>query len=47
LQSIRYPNLTKLHKSKKFGKKIEDLLTDCNFHYECELMSSKDYSKWL
>lgn len=40
-------NLAKLHKSNKFRKKIEDLLTDCNFHYECELMSSKDYSKWL
>ena len=39
--------LAKLHKSNKFRKKIEDLLTDCNFHYECSLMSSKDYSKWL
>lgn len=42
-----FKNLAKLHKSNKFRKKIEDLLTDCNFHYECELMSSKDYSKWL
>lgn len=40
-------NLAKLHNSNKFRKKIEDMLTDCNFHYECGLMSSKDYSKWL
>ena len=40
-------NLAKLHKSNKFRKKIEDLLTDCNFHSECSLMSSKDYSKLL
>lgn len=40
-------NLAKLHKSNRFRKKIEELLTDCIFHYECSLMSSKDYSKWL
>ncbi len=40
-------NLAKLHKSNKFRKKIEDLLTDCNFHEECSLMSSHNYSKWL
>ena len=39
--------LAKLHKSNKFRKKIEELLEDCNFHYECGLMSAKDYSKWL
>lgn len=40
-------NLAKLHKANKFRKKIENLLEDCNFHYECSLMISKDYSKWL
>ena len=40
-------NLARLHKSNKFRKKIEDLLTDCNFHEACGLMSSKNYSKWL
>lgn len=40
-------NLAKLHKANKFRKKIEELLTDCNFHYECDLMSSGNYSEWL
>lgn len=35
--------LMKLHKSNKFRKKIEDLLTDCNFHSECGLLSSRNY----
>lgn len=35
--------LAKLHKANKFRKKIEDLLTDCNFHTECEAMASGNY----
>ena len=27
--------LMELHRSGKHRKKIEDLLEDCNFHYEC------------
>lgn len=39
--------LAKLHKANRFRKKIEDLLEDCNFHYECGLMIRGDYSEWL
>ena len=38
--------LARLHKSNRFRKKIEELLTDCNFHSECALMSSKRYSEF-
>lgn len=38
--------LMKLHKSNKFRKKIEDLLTDCNFHSECILLSTREYDKF-
>lgn len=37
--------LTKLHKSNKFRKKIEDLLGDCNFHTECGLMAERNYQE--
>lgn len=40
-------NLAILHKENQYRDKIEDLLTDCNFHEECEMMSSGDYSMWL
>lgn len=39
--------LAGLHKSNKYRKKIENLLTDCNFHYACALMSSKNYASFL
>ena len=39
-------NLARLHKSRKYRKKIEDLLTDCNFHSECSAMANGDYSEW-
>ena len=39
--------LAKLHKSNKFRKKIEDLLTDCNFHTECSDFENKNYSKYI
>ena len=38
--------LMKLHKSNKFRKKIEDLLTDCNFHSGCELLCKKEYDQY-
>ena len=38
--------LMKLHKSNKFRNKIEDLLTDCNFHSESALLSEKKYDKF-
>ncbi len=37
--------LATLHKSGKFRKKIENLLTDCNFHHECSLMHAKRYDE--
>ncbi len=40
-------NLAKLHKARKFRRKIEDLLTDCNFHYECGCFSSGEYDEFL
>lgn len=39
--------LAKLHKSNKFRKKIENLLEDCNFHYECGKFMDKDYDEFL
>ena len=39
-------NLMKLHKSNKFRTKIEDLLTDCNFHHECGLLCEKKYDEF-
>lgn len=38
--------LMKLHKSNKFRRKIEDLLTDCNFHSECSLLSERKYDEF-
>ena len=37
--------LTQLHKANKFRQKIEDLLEDCNFHYECGLLNAQRYSR--
>lgn len=39
--------LAKLHKSNKCRKKIEDLLTCCNFHYACGKFLKKEYSEFL
>lgn len=36
-----------LHKANKCRKKIEDLLTDCNFHYESAKFHNKDYAEFL
>ena len=33
----------KLHKANKFRKKIEDLLTDCNYHTFCGYLSVGEY----
>lgn len=41
------PILAKLHKSNKFRKKIENLLTDCNFHKEVSDFSNKMYDEYL
>lgn len=39
--------LAKLHKANKCRKKIEDLLTNCNFHYECGKFKNKEYDEFL
>lgn len=39
--------LAKLHKSNKYRKKIEDLLTACNFHHECGKFVNKEYEGFL
>lgn len=36
--------LMELHKAGKYREKIEDLLTDCNFHSECAAWSEGDYT---
>lgn len=38
--------LMKLHKSNRFRKKIENLLEDCNFHYERGLLCEKKYDEF-
>ncbi len=40
-------NLAKLHKENKHRKKIEDLLTDCNFHYESGCFADHQYNEFL
>lgn len=39
--------LAKLHKKNKFRRKIEDLLTDCNFHTECSDFDDGLYDKYI
>lgn len=39
--------LAKLHKKGKHREKIEDLLEDCNFHYECGRFSSGEYDEFF
>lgn len=40
-------NLAILHKSNKYRKKIEDLLEDCNFHYECGEFMQGNYAEFI
>lgn len=40
-------NLAKLHKSNKYRRKIEELLTDCNFHTECGNFAKRNYEEYL
>ena len=40
-------SLALLHQKNKYRKKIEDLLTDCNFHYECSQFTSHKYEEFL
>ena len=39
--------LARLHKAGKHRKKIEELLTDCNFHYECGKLIAGEYEEFL
>lgn len=39
--------LAQLHKSNKCRKKIEDLLTAANFHYECGKFHNKEYKEFI
>ena len=36
-----------IHRSGIFREKIEDLLEDCNFHYECGLLYKGEYDKCM
>lgn len=44
-QDIR--TLAELHKNGQYRDKIEDLLTDCNFHRECLAFSEGRYDAYL
>ena len=39
--------LAKLHKANKFRRKIESLLEDCNFHYECGEFIQGNYTEFM
>lgn len=39
--------LLTMHEAGNFREKIEDLLTDCNFHTESKLLRKGDYSSML
>ena len=39
--------LAKLHKNNICREKIEDLLEDCNFHYECGKFANGEYDEFL
>lgn len=39
--------LAKLHQKNKYRKKIESLLTDCNFHYECGKFINGEYDEFI
>lgn len=39
--------LARLHKENKYRKKIEDLLTDCNYHDVCSAFINKNYEEYL
>ena len=39
--------LARLHKANKCRKKIEDLLTDCNYHDVCSAFINKNYEEYL
>lgn len=39
--------LTALHRKNRFRQKIEDLLTDANFHSECILLQDRKYDELL
>lgn len=40
-------SLAKLHKARKFRKKIEDLLEDCNFHSVCGAFARNEYDEYI
>ncbi len=44
-QDIR--DFVALHRKNNFRKKIEGLLTNCNYHYECSMMCDKKYDELL
>ena len=47
LSSRDLSELAKLHKSNKCRIKIEELLTSCNFHYECGKFVKEEYDEFL
>lgn len=47
LSKLDLKQLATLHKAKKFRRKIEDLLTDCNFHSDCSQFINGNYEEYM
>ena len=47
LSSSDLRSLAVLHKENKCRRKIEELLTSCNFHYACAKFANKEYNEFL
>lgn len=47
LSSLDLKRLATLHKARKYRKKIENLLTNCNFHKECGDFINGNYDEYL
>lgn len=47
LSSVDLKKLALLHQANKCRKKIENLLTDCNFHYEAGQFAKRQYEEFL
>ena len=47
LSSSDLRSLAVMHKENKCRRKIEELLTSCNFHYACAKFANKEYDEFL
>lgn len=47
LSSVDLKKLALLHQSNRYRKKIEELLTNCNFHHEAGKFANQQYEEFL